>query len=266
MERISFSLMQLIVESEVGTERFIHPTKEHFDCMNNTSLTNDGVYYEVVCENTNNYLWLYLNFGKASPRNDKITNIETGDKKDNFRNVNEAELLDQLFVLYSYDKKILYISNTKKKKIVELLLEQNSKQDFTIKSFYKNPTEIISILKKIDKIKFTHASNLFNQDSKERQALIDLTGTDAPETFTIEASYRTHQITNFLRTLFNGHEANKISNLVICGRDESDFNYVYNTDSFSRRIDALCKKNDESGMFNPESVKQSLLNLIENEK
>ncbi len=266
MERISFSIMQLIVESDVETERFILPTKDHFNCMENTPLINDGVYYEVVCENNNEYLWLYLNFGKASPRNDKITNIETGDKKDNSRNTNEAELLDQLFVLYSYDNKILYISNSRKKKIIELLLKQNTKQDFSIKSFYKNPTEIISILKKIDKIKFTHASNLFNQDSKERQALIDLTGTDAPETFTIEASYSTHKITNFLNTLFNGKEQNKISDLVICGRDESDFNFIYNTDSFSRRIDALCEKCDESGMFNPENVKQSLLNAIKNEK
>lgn len=266
MERVSFSLMQLIVESEVGAERFINPTKDHFNCIENTPLTNDGVYYEVDCDNTNEYLWLYLNYGKASPRNDKLTNINNGDKKDNTRNIDEAELLDQLFVLYSYEKKILYISNSKKRKIVELLLKQNTKQDFCIKSFYKSPTEIISILKKVDRIKFTHASNLFNQNSKERQALIDLTGTDAPETFTIEASYSTHKISSFLYSLFNGKEENKISDLVICGRDESNFNFIYNTDSFSRRIDALCEKSNESGMFNPESVKQSLLNVIKNEK
>ena len=266
MERIGFSLMQLIVESDVETERFVIPTKDFFDCIDNTPITNDGVYYEVECENNNEYLWLYFNFGKASPRNDKITNIETGEKKDNSRKNDEAELLDQLFVLYSYDKKILYISNSKKKKIVELLLKQNAKQDVSIKSFYKNPTEIISILKKVDKIKFTHTSNLFNQDSKERQALIDLTGTDAPESFTIEASYSTHKISNFLHVLFTGQEDNKISDLVICGRDESDFNFIYNTDSFSRRIDALCEKSNESGMFNPENVKQSLLNVIKNEK
>ncbi len=258
--------MQLIVESDVGTERFVNPTKDLFDSIDNTPITNDGVYYEVECENNNEYLWLYLNFGKASPRNDKITNIETGEKKDNSRKNDEAELLDQLFVLYFYDKKTLYISNSKKKKIVELLLKRNTKQDFNIKSFYKSPNEIISILKKIDKIKFTHKSNLFNQNSKERQALIDLTGTDAPESFTIEASYSTHNISNFLRVLFNGQEDNRISDLVICGRDESDFNFIYNTDSFSRRIDTLCEKINESGMFNPENVKQSLLNVIKNEK
>ena len=227
---------------------------------------NDDVYYEVVCENNSDYLWLYINFGKASPRNDKITNIETGEKKDNYRNSDEAELLDQLFILYSYDKKILYISNSKKKKVVEILLKQNVKQDINIKSFYKTPDEIISVLKKIDKIKFTHANNLFNQDSKERQALIDLTGTDAPESFTIEASYSTHKIENFLRTIFDSQEANEISGLLICGRDESDFNFIYNTDSFCRRIDIICNKVDGSEMFDPEDVKQTLLKVIENEK
>lgn len=266
MERISFCLMQLIIENKVRPERFINPTKNLFDNIDNTPLTNDGVYYEVNCKNHDEYLWLYINYGKASPRNDKITNVETGKKKNNTRKNDEAELLGQLFVLYSYRKGILYLSNSKKKKVVELLIKQNAHQDAIIKSFYKNSDEVISILKKIDKIKFTHASNLFNQGSKERQALLDLTGTDAPESFTIEASYSGHRINNFLRTLFKGQEDCKIADLVICGRDESDFNFIYNVDSFCRRIDTICERSDESGLFNPEDVKQSLLNAIENEK
>ena len=266
MEKLSFCLMQLIVESNVGTERFVNPTKELFDCIDNTPITNGDVYYEVECENSSEYLWLYFNYGKSSPRNDKVINVGTGEKKDNSRKSDEAELLDQLFVLYSYDKKILYISNLKKRKIVELLLKQKAEKDVSVKSFYKNPTEIISILKKVDKIKFTHASNLFNQNSKERQALIDLTGTDAPESFTIEASYNAHKIDNFLQSLFGSQNENKISDLVICGRDDSDFNFVYNSDSFSRKIEVTCGKSSESGMFDPESVKQSLLNVIRNEE
>ena len=258
--------MQMIVESNVGPERFINPTKQLFDCIKNVSMTIDGVYYEVESENQEDYLWLYFNYGKATPRNDKITNIETGQKKDNSRKNCEAELLDQLFALYSYKKDVLYLSNSRKKKVIEQLLQQNAKQNVFIKSFIKSTDEIISILKKVDKIKFTHVSNLFNRESKERQALLDLTGTDAPETFTIEASYNTHNITNFLRVLFNGQEECKISDLVICGRDESDFNFVYNVDNFSRRIDVICERSGESGMFNPNNIKQSLLKTIENEK
>ena len=265
MEKIGFCLMQLIVESKIGPERFINPTKTLFDGLDKTSLITDDVYYEVECENCDDYLWLYYNYGKASPRNDTIINISTGKKKNNSRKNDEAELLDQLFVLYSYRKQILYISNSKKKKAVEQFLKQSTKQEILIKSFYKNPTEIMSILKNVDKIKFTHVNNLFSQGSKERQALLDLTGTDAPESFTIEASYNSHKITSFLQSLFRGQDESRISDLVICGRDESDFSFVYNVDSFSRRVDIICMRDEGSGLFNPESLKKELLKTIKDE-
>ena len=123
----------------------------------------------------------------------------------------------------------------------------------------------MSILKKVDKIRFTHVNNLFSQGSKERQALLDLTGTDAPESFTIEASYNSHKITNFLQSLFRGQDESRISDLVISGRDESDFSFVYNVDSFSRRVDIICMRDKGSGLFNPESVKKELLKTIEDE-
>ena len=258
--------MQLIVESSNTPERFVNPTKENFSCLENTSFHNDKIYYEIECEKQDEYLWLYFNYGKPSPRNDKVTNVETGQKKDNTRNIDEAELLDQLFALYHYNKNILYLSSSKKKKVVEAFLKEKTKLDMTIKSFYKNPDDVISILKKVDKVKFTQAKNLFTQDSIERKALIDLTGTDAPESFTIEASYSTHKIETFLRRLFDGQKNSKISDLLICGRDESNFNFVYNIDSFSRKIDVQSTKDNESGMYEPNSVKTSLLDTIRNEK
>ncbi len=262
MEKVSFYLMQIIIETKDEGERFIDPTKSLFDCIKNTSFAHEGTYYDVEYENTNDYLWLYFNYGKSSPRNDKITNIETGEKKDNLRERDEAELLGQLFVCYVYETKVLYLSNTKKKRVIEHFLRDNLGSNVIISSFYKNAEDMIAILKKVDKIHFTHIKELFNQDSKERQALIDLTGTDAPASFTIEASYDAHKLGNFLRNLFRSREEYKISDLIICGRDESNFAFVYNSDSFCRKIEICCPK-EETGLFTPENVQQSLLNKIQ---
>ncbi|MCQ2224201.1 MAG: hypothetical protein MJZ14_00565 [Paludibacteraceae bacterium] len=265
MRKIEFNLMQIIVENEKSVERFVNPNKEMFDVIDRTSYSLDGTYYDVKYENQDEYLWLYFNYGKSFPRNDKIINVGTGEERDNSREVDEAELLGQLFVCYSYKKQLLYISSIKKKTVVESFLKENIGLNIEVKSFYKNKEEFISVLDKVDKIRFTQANNLFAQNSKQRQALIDLTGTDAPESFTIEASYNSHKLDGFLNTLFNCHEQSQIDALVICGRDESNMSFVYNLDSFCKKIEILVEK-DDSGLYNPDSVKQSLLNNISDER
>jgi hypothetical protein len=53
-----------------------------------------------------------------------LTNINTGSKKDNPRENDEAELLHQLFALYDFNKNLLYISNLKKEKMFAQMLEK----------------------------------------------------------------------------------------------------------------------------------------------
>ena len=117
-------------------------------------------------------------------------------------------------------------------------------------------------MKSITKISFTEASNLFNQNSKERKALIDLTGTDAPVQFTIETKYnKVSNITDFIKHLLNSKKEMSLKDLTICGIDNEDFNVVFNTDTFSRKIEIDCIKED-NGKFNIESVKSNLIKKI----
>jgi hypothetical protein len=267
MDKISFSLMQLTLESTASGERYINPTMNDFSLLNDFySYSSDKTYYEIKVKKEQQYIWFEFNFGNPSPRDESITNITTGEKKDNSRGENEVELLNQMFALFHYENQILYISDSRKHKLLTNFLKEKLSKDLFIKPFYKSSEQIISILKSVDSIKFTNVNNLFSQGSKERQALVDLTGTDAPEAFSIEAKYNNHKIKNFLQRLFTAKNNYEISNLVICGRDDKNFNFIYNVDTFSRKIDIDCCREEHSGKFDSKNVKENLLKFIENER
>ncbi len=268
MEKLGFSLMQLIVESTTEGERFIMPSKEIFESLTTTSLQDKEVYYSISVEKTDDYLWLYFNHGKATPRTETVINIETGIEKDNLRLDSEAELLDQLFVLYYYETHTLYVSNAKKVKVIETFFKKNLQQDICIKHFYKSPQELIAILKTIESIKFTSVANIFNQDDKKRQALKDLTGTDAPETFTLVATYKQKTISKWLHTLIGEEDNYSICDLVVCGRDENEANVTatFNKEMFVRKIEIHAAREQTTGLFTPDSIKCALLNILSNER
>lgn len=264
MEKLSFNIVQIIEESKMVGDRFLYPKIETFkDIDEEFSILIDGTYYEVIIEKTDDFIWFSFDFGRPNPRDEQLTNIVTGEKRENEREITEAELIQQFFCLYSYQKELLYISNIKKKNIIKTVLQEKIKQKFIFNTIQKTKEEFISILKGVNKITFTETRHLFSHDSKKRSALIDLTGTDAPKEFTIEASYEnSNQIVSFIQELFNEQKNNSLKDLVICGSDENDFEIIFNNDTFSRKIDIKNSKN-ENGKYIANDVKENLLKELE---
>ena len=110
-------------------------------------------------------------------------------------------------------------------------------------------------------ISFTSIKDLFNADSLERKALIDLTGTDAPEKFKIEAKYKSSTIFPFITKLRSAKEEGQLKDLVIRGTDENDMSIVFNIDSFTRKVEIFLLRED-SGKFNPQKVQNELIKQI----
>jgi hypothetical protein len=93
-----------------------------------------------------------------------------------------------------------------------------------------------------------------------RQALKDLTGTDAPEKFTLDTSYsKNSKIVEFVKKLIQSKNDSELNELVIRGVDNDNFGFVFNVDSFVQRISLSSKKN-ENGKFDAELIKRELLN------
>ena len=263
-ENIGFALMQLIEEPQQGAERFVNPDADSFkDIPDFFKILVDKAYYEVSVQKQIDYIWFYFKYGKPLPRDKNITNIKTGAKKKNPREEIETELLKQLFCLYHYPKNILYLSDSRKHKFFGSVLKEKIGRDFIVKKIFKTKDEFIELIKTVNEVCFTEARNLFNENSKERQALIDLTGTDAPDDFTITARYSKNNIKKFLMKLFEAKAKpnSALKDLIICGTDENNFSVIFNNDTFSQNIIINAAKNEDS-VFDPESVKNALLTGI----
>ena len=259
MVEIQFSTMQLIEETVTPGERFVTPTKDSFSNLEDSfSFLKDKTFYEISVEKSDSYVYFICNFGNPDPRDDTLTNIKTGVKTPNQRTPEEAELNNQVFFLFHYEKKRLYMSNIQKKNLLESILKEKLNKDYQIKTIYKDKDEFIKTLQYCNKISFTHVNNLFSNDSAKKQALVDLTGTDAPEEFTISAKYKKANIVDFINNIFIARQENKIDALVICGTDESGFETIYNVDAFKQKLKLSVTK-DDNGKYNSEEIRNSIL-------
>lgn len=263
MNKINFNKLQLIEESFDSTERFVAPTKDTFKAIESQfHLLIDDTYYEINTETTNDYIWFAFDYGKPNPIDDTLTNINTGRKKDNPRNIDEAELLHQLFAFYDFSNQLLYLSSLHKTSLFELMLAEQLQIKVSVKKVYKSADEFIKVLKQVDEISFTEIADLFNHDSKKRQALIDLTGTDAPDRFTLMAKYsKNRDIVGFIKELMSSKQDHYLKELVIKGVDNDDFEFVFNVDSFIQKIIIPINK-DENGKFDPIDVKSILVSRL----
>ena len=260
MEKISFHLMQLFEETSHFGERFIPPDSNCFDYVpENFIITIEKFYYEVSSTKTDKYIWLDVSFGSPDPRDEELTNINNGAKKINPRDKSEAELLKQVFCLYDFTKQILYLSNLQKKSFVEKIFKEKTGKIIIVKPFFKTKDEFIEILKSVNEISFIEVRNVFQMNSRQRQALTDLAGTASPENFTIKANYsQPSLLKRFINQLHDGWINESIKDLVIRGLDHDSFDVVFNNDTFTKKIEIPSSK-DVNGKFIPDSIKQSLL-------
>lgn len=267
MADLHFAIMELLVKSDVPGERFISPTKDAFEKLENnfTYSGRDGSFYDVSVKKRDNYIFFVFKFGNPEPRDENLTNIKTGDKTPNKRTIEEAELNKQAFFLFHYEQGFLYASSFQKRSVFVSLLKERLQIDFKVKSMFMNEQDFINILSECNSISFTHINNLFSSDSPQKQALVDLTGTDAPEEFKIIAKYKPSKIVAFIKNICKAKRDNKISSLTICGIDEDGFDTIYNADTFRQKIKVSCKK-DGSGYFIADSVCDKLLREITNER
>lgn len=267
MDRIIFNKLQLIENSLDSVERFVVPTKSIFKHIEpQFHLLIDGTYYEINTEVTDNYVWFAFDYGKPNPIDEELTNINTGRKKDNPRNIDEAELLHQLFACYDFNEELLYLSSLHKISLFEFMLTEQLNIAVNVKKILKSADEFIEIFKQIDEISFTEIKDLFNQDSKKRQALIDLTGTDAPDKFALTAKYsKNRSIVSFIKELMLSKQSHHLKELVIKGVDNDNFEFVFNVDSFIQKITIPIDK-DENGKFDPIDVKSMLISRLSYER
>ena len=239
-----------------------------FDEVEDTYSSED-THYVISKENINDeYFWLYARYGNSLPHPDTVYNARQKQEEDNPRSTDQIELAKQLFALYCINSKTLYLSSRKKKSWVEEYLKSKLRRDVVIKNFFKDMNEFIRQIKSIEKVKFVAKRNFFTAQGSIMQIFPspnDLFGLGMPEDFMLEANFNRAKLTNsfinYLKKMVDWRNNCEADSLICVGRDDNNFETIFNIDSFIQKISVEAAKNDH-GLYDPNIVKQALLSKI----
>lgn len=259
-EKITFSECELIInQSEI-------PQINIFENKQSDSYELDGVYYQVDCEIIkNNIFWIYAKYGKPKPYTDEVLNIETQENYKNSRSPNEAELKNQFFCIYIYDKATLYVSDFRKNSFLKDYLKAKYNKEFDIKKYFIDPKEFVNTISSVESIKFTSGDkDLFNGSIFDD--IGDVYGLGQPINFTLEAKiqnklFEHEKLINFLNRFKSKKENCEISRVICIGKDDEGFEKIFNLETLMKKIQVNVEK-DKNGMYDAEYVKQSLLEQL----
>lgn len=213
------------------------------------------------------YFWFYAEHGSPTPRGDTVLNVQSQEKEDNPRTAQQAELNKQLFAMYVQQEDVFYLSNTLKKKFFKKYLQSKVQRDVVIKNFLKTPDEFCKIANQIKSVRITAKRNIFNsfvgnmeifEQDGDRLGLDDL-----PDKYILDVIFAganmTAKFRKFLNEWFNSP---KIDRLVCVGEDDEQFEAVFNSKSFTKKIEVELDK-DEKGMYDQNEVREGLIHKLE---
>ena len=251
-----------------GNSPTVEDLKLIFDEVEDTYSSND-THYMISKENIDDeYFWLYARYGNPLPHPDTVYNTTQAQEEENPRSTNQIELDKQLFALYCIKPKTLYLSSRQKRAWVKEYLKAKLGQDVVIKNFFKNVDEFIRQIKSVEKVKFVVKSNLFTPKSSIMKIFPspnDLFGLGMPEDFTLEANFNRTGLTdafiNNLKKMVDWKNNCEADSLICVGRDDKNFENIFNADSFIKKISVEAAKDDQ-GLYNPTIVKQALISKI----
>ena len=263
--KLSFSTFQLILESNSKPLVYNYPEEDSFAGIPK-EFNHRGSVFKICTELKEDYFWLVAEFGNPEPRREVLLDIKTYEEEKNERKTTQVELTNQSFLLYIFRSKLLYLSRSNHAQLMSKILSKESVDKFLIKRVYGNIHEFIAAIKTVNKIKFTGLNNLFSPNSKQYNALEILTGSSAPESFSLEATYsnKDNKMMNFMRFLDKSRSNFHIDKLVITGFDESNMEKIYNVDTFTSKIPIYCYKNSE-GVYDHDMIKKEIMNKIANQ-
>lgn len=230
------------------------------------SRSETAAYHQIQTELTDDYFWLYSNYGYKHPRPSQVINTKNGISHDNLRTEAEVEPTEQLFMLYSFADNIMYISNVSNKGFVSnLLTDKMGLESIEIKNIFVDREQFIRQLQILDEIKFTSAKrDLFSGINTVGGALMDNYGMEEPEIFTVSAKYKTpmsKKVKNTLAFLAGQKTQGNITKLMIIGRDDQNIEQVFNEQAFTQKVSISVPENAE-GLFEPDQVKTKLLEKL----
>lgn len=226
----------------------------------------DLIYDIFINKIENNYIWFYATYGNPNPCPKNLYDTSKDEYLDNSRTKNQVEMRNQLFALYDFQNKIFYCSNSKKKGFFENLLKKLLNLEIKIHNIYINIDEFEKRIAKLSSITFSSTDNFLTQNSKLKNTFKDYLNLDADIDFKIEINAKHGSFANFtniFKRLKDAKNQLELENLSLVGKNDNEFEEVFNDGSFIKKFEQYFKENDE-GLISSDDVQLYLINRIKN--
>ncbi len=262
---IEFVALHLLVDEESPSPGDLEPlfsTKNEKFCNYNT-------HYLIEIEKLKNgAFWIYARYGRSTPYSNTVYNTKDQIEENNPRSTHQIEPLNQYFALYCIKSHTLYLSKRNQKSAIKEYLKKKLQKDVVIKNFYTDTDEFIQQINTVEKIKLVTKKNLLTANGEILKIFKnpnDLFGLGMPEEFILEANFAKVKKTKYFIKIFKEivglKNRNEADSLVCIGRDDNNFETVFNVDSFTQKVTFEATK-DDLGLYNPTTIKQKLLESI----
>lgn len=272
MSEMTFSIWKLYAKNKNKGALEIATTKDYFRNFQSTKeplyLTkNENEAFSVTVENNENFIFFMIEHGSTQPRDVDVFNIRNKQLRENPRNEDEMEFMEQFFVLYDYQKELLFISNLRKRNIfLDLLNNNRNGYHFKIKGIYLNRSDFLAKLKTLTEVKFTTKNDLFTNQSDKAKSIEELIGGTPENDVTIEISFakeNIYRLKSFINRLIKEQDNCEISGLLIRGDDESGFERVINNNEFIKKVKINNILKETTGKFDFHLILNNLTSKIE---
>lgn len=215
------------------------------------------------------YFWMQIEYGSPKPHSDILVNAIDQTKQKNARKENQAEISGQLFLLYdSADSEFaLYLSNAKKKSLIEKYLNDKMKGNVVIKNVYIDFEKFVEKIKLIEEVGWVTKKNVLNLDKEISDLFVDtndLFGYSLPGEIElrikiispIDSSFENMKKIKLFKQKIEAHS------LTCVGRDDKNIEKILRHENYLRKIDINIGR-DKKGFYDPTSVQQELIRRIE---
>lgn len=259
---IQFSAYQLIIGDQFATKQNFDSLLPFHGSIEKYSDTNHFVEIEML---NDNFYWIYSEYGKTLPYANKVYNEYSQRQELNPRKSHHAELNKQIFCLYDIRDMVLYISNNKKKNFILSLFKDKLNEDVSLKSICNSIEDFLNSVKYITKIELVRRRNLMTLDADIFTSADDAFGLGTPTDAKLEINYQPTRITekfkSILRIMRDKKQGAEIETFVCVGKDDSNFEAIFNLDSLQYKTDLKCSK-DDYGMIDKNEVKMLIFKKI----
>ena len=250
---VTFKAFDLIVDGSTFTERFRNGLFEN----QTTIFHHGGIIYSFTHEynEQQGYYWIAVRYDTGT-FSDIVYNVSLECEQDNPRSLEQKELNKQFFVFYHIKNDILYLSDKQKKAVLLEYLSNCLNAEVLIKNLYCDIHDFSKKLKKISEIRFIYQSNLINMtDDGIIPSIGNRLGIDYPDKMYVKMSYDKRDISNFVQDGINSllglkqrNDRGEISQLVIAGYSDDDFEMIFNMNNYMPSITLPVEK-ESSNMY-----------------